>query len=254
MTMESERYARNIMIEGFGTRGQRRLAAGRVLVVGAGGLGSPVLYYLAAAGVGTLGVIDSDDVELSNLQRQLLHRTEDIGRPKAVSAREKLEALNPGVKIVVYRERFTAENAAELVDAYDFVVDCCDNYATKYLINDVCVERRKPYCHGAVEELRGEVMTFVPGTGGANGYGDAEGMGNAGNAGDTGDTADLRSVFGDQPEARPVKGVLGAIAGIVGSIQATEAVKYLTGTGELITNRILIIDGGRMSFRSLKVR
>ena len=229
-----ERHGRNIVIEGFGPEGQLKLREARVLVIGAGGLGSPVLFYLAAAGVGTLGIVDCDVVELSNLQRQILHRTCDIGRPKTDSAAEKLRALDPGVAVETHHVRFTSENAAELIAGYDFVVDCCDNYDTKFLINDVCVAASKPFSHGAILDLRGEVMTWVPGS------------------------ADYRSVFGGPPPEGSVPtpseaGTLGAVAGIVGSIQATETIKYLTGVGDLIIDRMLVIDGRTMSFHSLKI-
>jgi adenylyltransferase/sulfurtransferase len=226
------RHSRNIAIEGFGPEGQRKLRNARVLVVGAGGLGSPVLLYLAAAGVGTLGIVDGDVVELSNLQRQIVHRTCDTGRAKTESAAERLRALDPCVAIEAHTVRFTAENAARLIADYDFVVDCCDNYDTKFLINDVCVAAAKPFSHGAVLALRGEVMTWVPGR------------------------ADYRSVFGGPPAKGVVEtpaeaGTLGAIAGVVGSIQATETIKYLTGIGDLLTDRMLIVDGRTMSFHSL---
>lgn len=228
------RYTRNTLIEGFGEEGQHKIKRAKVLVVGAGGLGSPVLFYLAAAGVGTLGIIDYDVVDISNLQRQILHQTTDLGKSKIESAKEKLMALNPEVKIKTYGFKFTADNAADIIKEYDFVIDCCDNYATKFLINDVCVMEQKPYSHGAVLALRGEVMTYLPGY------------------------ADYRSVFDNPPEEGTVPtsaqvGILGSIAGIVGSIQATEAIKYLTGIGDLILNRILIVDGKTMCFHSLKV-
>ena len=232
--MNKNRYNRNILLEGFGEEGQQKLKRSKVLVIGTGGLGSPVLLYLAAAGIGTLGIIDHDVVDISNLQRQILHHTEDVGMPKITSAERKLKALNPDVHIISYKEYFTSDNAAKLVRQYDFIVDCCDNYETKFLINDICVAEQKPYSHGAVLALRGEVMTYIPGC------------------------ADYRSVFDNPPKdgerinAAQV-GVLGAMAGIVGSIQATETIKYLTGIGELITNRILIIDGKPMLFHSLKI-
>ncbi len=232
ITLMNDRYTRNIAIEGFGEAGQRRLQAAKVLVIGAGGLGSPVLFYLAAAGVGTLGIVDSDAVEISNLQRQILHAANDIGRAKTVSAAEKLRAFNPEVAIVTYPVRFTPENAAELMADYDFVVDCCDNYDTKFLINDVCVASSKPYCHGAVLALRGEVMTWIPGC------------------------ADYRSLFGGPPPEGVVPtpaeaGTLGAVAGLVGTIQAAEVIKYLTGLGDLLTDRLLVIDALSMSFRTI---
>ncbi|MDR2911100.1 MAG: HesA/MoeB/ThiF family protein [Bacteroidales bacterium] len=232
--MNKSRYDRNILIEGFGREGQQKLQNSKVLVIGAGGLGSPVLYYLAAAGVGTLGIIDSDVVDISNLQRQILHHSTEIGMPKIISAKEKLEALNPDVHIVTYKERFTQNNAAVLVRQYDFIVDCCDNYETKFLINDICVAEQKPYSHGAVLAMRGEVMTYIPGS------------------------AHYRKIFGGPPAEKTLPtsaqaGILGAVAGIVGSIQATETIKYLVGIGDLIINRILIIDGNTMAFHILKL-
>lgn len=230
-----ERYTRNVIIDGFGREGQEKLARAKVLVVGAGGLGSPVLLYLAAAGVGTLGIADYDVVDITNLQRQIIHATEDLGKPKIESARQSMEALNPDVEVVAYREKFTADNAAGLVRQYDFIIDCCDNYEAKFLINDVCVAEGKPYSHGAVLAMRGEVMTYVPGH------------------------ADYRKVFneapadGEYPTAAQA-GALGPVAGIVGSIQATETIKYLTGIGELLTDRILIFDGRTMAFHTLKVK
>ncbi|WP_165025180.1 HesA/MoeB/ThiF family protein [Dysgonomonas sp. ZJ279] len=230
-----DRYTRNILIEGFGEDGQQKLKQSKVLVVGAGGLGSPVLFYLAAAGVGTLGIIDYDVVDISNLQRQILHQTTDLGKNKIESAKEKLTALNPEVKVNTYGFKFTTDNAAEIIKEYDFVVDCCDNYTTKFLINDVCVKEQKPYSHGAVLALRGEIMTYIPGY------------------------ADYRSVFDNPPEEGTVPtsaqvGILGSIAGVIGSIQATEAIKYLTGIGDLILKRILIFDGKTMNFHSLKIK
>jgi molybdopterin/thiamine biosynthesis adenylyltransferase len=253
------RYDRNILIEGFGTEGQERLKKARVLVVGAGGLGSPVLFYLAAAGVGTIGVVDRDTVNLSNLQRQILHRSADIGRMKVDSAREKLAALNPATLLPVYPESFSPENAERIINGeaschifpnrpdtgtfavsggglpggYDMVVDCCDNYATKLLINDVCVRMGKPFSHGAVVAMRGEVMTCIPGS------------------------ACYRCIFDTPPEdgvlpASSQIGILGSVAGLAGSIQATEVIKYLVGMGGLITDRLLVIDAKTMSFFSLK--
>jgi adenylyltransferase/sulfurtransferase len=231
--MNNSRYDRNILIEGFGREGQQKLQNSKVLVIGAGGLGSPVLYYLAAAGIGTLGIIDPDVVDVSNLQRQILHRSNETGIPKVISAKEKLEALNPHVHIITYKERFMQDNAAVLVRQYDFIVDCCDNYETKFLINDICVAEQKPYSHGAVLAMRGEVMTYIPGS------------------------THYRKIFGGPPpeETMPAPaqaGILGSVAGIVGSIQATETIKYLVGIGDLIVNRILIIDGNAMAFNLVK--
>jgi len=246
--MQQDRYARNILIEGIGAEGQTKLKASKALVIGTGGLGSPTLFYLAAAGVGTIGIVDDDIVHITNLQRQILHFTDDLGWQKTNSAQQKLTALNPEVKIVTYNCRFTEENAGKIIDGamagdegiiidggYDFVVDCCDNYATKLLINDVCIYKGKPYSHGAVIAVRGEVMTCIPGS------------------------ACYRCVFDTPPEdgllpTSAQEGILGAVAGIVGSIQATEVVKYFVGMNDLIVNRILIVDAKTMSFTTLKIK
>lgn len=232
---QMERYHRNILIEGFGEEGQRKLKASSVLVVGAGGLGSPVILYLAAAGIGTIGIVDNDLVALSNLQRQILHHTNDVQSNKTASAQRKIHALNPEVKVVPYVTFFTATNAETLITPYDFVVDCCDNYTTKFLINDICVKLDKPYSHGAVLALQGEVMTIVPGS------------------------ACYRCAFPEAPEDGSVPtaaeaGILGAVAGIIGSIQATEVIKYLTGVGELLTNQLLIVQARTFRFYPLKVK
>ena len=229
-----DRYNRNILIDGFGEDGQQRLAVAKVLVVGCGGLGSPVLLYLAAAGVGTLGLVDCDVVDATNLQRQIIHFTDDVGEDKVISAAQKIRALNPGIHVVTYLEKFTSRNARNLVDNYDFIVDCSDNYATKFLIDDICVELQKPYSHGSVVAMRGEVMTYTPGN------------------------ICYRDIFGDAPaDADAITssqvGILGSMAGIVGSIQATEVIKYLTGIGDLLTNRILIINGRTMRFETIKI-
>ena len=230
-----ERYKRNILLDGFGEEGQEKLRQGKVLVIGAGGLGSPVLFYLAAAGVGTIGIVDFDVVDITNLQRQILHQTSDLGKQKTISAKEKLEALNPEITIKSYAEKLTTENAVSLIDEYDFVIECCDNYEAKFLVNDICVAQGKSYSHGAILAMQGEVMTYVP------------------------RHACYRCVFGNPPAEGSVPtaaqaGVLGSIAGLAGSIQATEAIKYLTGIGELLTDRILVFDGKTMNFNSLKVK
>lgn len=230
-----DRYHRNELIEGIGKEGQQKLLQSKVLVIGAGGLGSPVLQYLAAAGIGTIGIVDYDIVDITNLQRQVLHFTEDIGCPKVESAINKLSRLNPNIDLVPYREKFTEENASALIQQYDFVIDCCDNYEAKFLINDVCASNNKAFSHGAVLSMKGEVMTYIPGS------------------------ACYRCVFGEpsaegeMPTSSQV-GILGAVAGTIGTIQATEAIKYLTGVGELLTNRILIYDARSVAFHSLKVK
>ncbi len=230
-----ERYSRNILLNGVGEEGQRKLAAARVLVIGAGGLGSPVLYYLAAAGIGTLGIVDMDCVEESNLQRQIIHTTAALGRSKVESASQRIKELNPQLIVEEHHTLFTADNGVALISKYDFVVDCCDKHQVKYLINDLCVAEAKPYCHGSVLGFRGEVLTFIPGH------------------------ADYRTVFPDSPlegsyDTAAQVGVLGAVAGVVGSIQATEVLKFFTGAGELLVDKLLIIDGLHMKFDQLKLR
>ena len=231
----SDRYQRNILVEGVGEEGQAKLTASKALVIGAGGLGSPTLYYLAAAGVGTIGIVDNDVVHTSNLQRQTLHFSNDVGRLKTVSAQRKLTALNPEVKILTYTERFSEENAEKIISGYDFVVDCSDNFSTKLLINDSCIQAGKPYSHGAVVALRGDVMTCIPGS------------------------SCYRCLFETLPieDLKPTasqEGILGSVAGIVGSIQATETIKYLAGINDLITNRIQFIDAKTMRFFSINIK
>lgn len=214
---QTERFNRQMMLDGFGEEGQKRLLASKVLVVGAGGLGSPVLIYLAAAGVGTLGVVDADVVSLSNLHRQVLHTTADLERAKVTSAEEKLKALNPDVKINAYSCFLTAENAEEIICDYDFIIDCTDNFTVKYLINDTCVKLGKPFSMGGVTGYTGQVMTHVPGT------------------------ASYRDIFLEQPQASS-KAILSTVPGMLGTVQATECIKYLAGVGELLTNAFLTFD------------
>ncbi len=228
-----ERYRRNLLIPELGPAGQAKLAAGRVLVVGAGGLGSPALYQLACAGVGTLGIMDHDRVELSNLQRQFLHFTRDIGRPKVDSALDKLLDLNPALRFRIHPETFTAENGADLISDYDFVVEATDNFEAKFGINDACVRAGVPFSHGGVIGLIGQTMTVLPGAGPC-----------------------VRCVFKEAPNAAEVQGadqagVLGAVPGIIGSIQALEAVKYLAGFGRLLLGRMITFDAGDCRFREV---
>ncbi|NDW11318.1 HesA/MoeB/ThiF family protein [Bacteroides sp. 214] len=230
-----ERYNRNILIDGIGETGQARLKASKVLVIGAGGLGSPVLLYLVAAGVGTIGIIDNDTVNVTNLQRQVLYGSTDLDKSKAHTAAEKLKTINDDCHIVAHHQLFTEDNAESFISKYDFVVDCSDNFATKYLINDTCVKLSKPYSHGAVVAMHGEVMTHIPGN------------------------SCLRSVFPTQPAdgELPIAaeiGILGAVAGIIGSIQATETIKYLVGMDDLLINKLLLVDGRTMEFRVMRVK
>lgn len=162
---ELERYSRHIILKGVGLSGQKKLLQGKVLVIGAGGLGAPVLMYLAASGVGTLGIMDDDVVDRSNLQRQIIHGTADIGRSKVRSAAARVKDINPHVETVLYEERAEAENLMEILSKYDFIIDAVDSFASKFLINDACVLAKKPFCHGGIREFQGQVMTYVPGCG-----------------------------------------------------------------------------------------
>lgn len=233
---EIERYSRQILLKQVGGKGQEKLLASKVLVVGAGGLGSPVSLYLAAAGVGTIGLIDGDCVDVTNLQRQIAHFTRDIGTPKVESAAEKLRAINPSVTVETYQELATASNAPELVGRYDFIIDGTDNFAAKFLINDACVLAGVPFSHAGILRFDGQLFTVIPGR-----------------------SSCYRCVFGGPPPAGAVPscsqaGVLGGVAGVIGSLQATEALKYLLGVGELLTNRMLIFDALAMRFREAKFK
>lgn len=234
---QTERYSRQIMIPDLGGKGQIRLREGRALVIGAGGLGSPAAFYLAAAGIGILGLVDSDRVELSNLQRQILHSTLDLGREKVESARERLERLNPEVEVRTHPVRLTEENATEIFSAYDFIIDGSDNFDTKFLVNDVAVGLGKAFSHAGIARLQGQTMTVVPGK-----------------------SACFRCLFQDPPPPGEIlncqqAGILGAVAGTIGSIQATEAIKYFVGMEEeLLTDRLLTYDARTTSFRSIEVR
>ncbi len=228
-TDELERYERQIIIEGFGEEGQERLKRAKVFVAGAGGLGSPVLMYLMAAGVGTVRIVDHDRVELSNLNRQVLHWDEDIGRRKIDSALEKLKRLNQGVKIEATEEMITEVNVSQLIAGFDLIVDAMDNLPTRYILNKAALERNIPFFHGAVYGFEGRAMTIIPGQ-----------------------TACLRCLYrGVVPRKKfPVIGVAPAV---IGCIQATEVIKYIVGIGELLTDRLLIYDGLNLKFTEFKV-
>jgi len=233
---ERRRYARHLLLPEIGETGQRRLKNARVLVVGAGGLGSPALLYLAAAGVGTLGVVDDDVVEESNLQRQVVHATADVGRPKVDSAAEAVTRANPLVTVVRHHERLTAASAARLVAAYDLVLDGSDTFATRYLVNDACVLAGIPWVWGAVLRFDGHVAVFRDGHG-----------------------PTYRDLFPTAPPAGTVPGcgeagVLGGVCASVGSVMVTEAVKLITGAGRSLLGRVLVLDALASSWRTLDVR
>ncbi|NMC74612.1 MAG: HesA/MoeB/ThiF family protein [Geobacteraceae bacterium] len=232
---QQERYSRQILLEEIGRPGQERLLAGRVLIIGAGGLGSPAALYLAAAGVGTIGLADGDEVELSNLQRQILHFTPDIGAAKVSSAAKKLSALNPEVTVVKHQTSVTTENIEDILAGYQFVVDATDNFPARFLINDSCVRLGIPYSHGGVLRFLGQAITVLPHS-----------------------SPCYRCIFPEPPPEDVASaccrdGILGAVPGIIGSIQATEAIKYLTGTGDLLAGRLLTYDALRMRFREVPV-
>jgi molybdopterin/thiamine biosynthesis adenylyltransferase len=237
------RYSRHIILKDVGGEGQKKLLQSKVLIIGAGGLGAPAALYLAAAGVGTLGIVDADVVDLSNLQRQVIHTTPDVGKPKVLSAKEKINQINPDVEVVTYHTLFQAENAKAILADYDFVVDGTDNFPAKFLINDACVQSRKPFSHGGILRFDGQTMTILPGQ-----------------------SACYRCVFQDMPPAGVVPtcsqaGVLGAVAGILGTIQAAEALKFILGANvgnrhacSLLTDRLLIMDAKTMRFREARFK
>jgi len=235
-----ERYARHIVLREVGGVGQAKLKAARVLVIGAGGLGSPVILYLAAAGVGTIGIIDDDTVSLSNLQRQIAHRTADVGRPKTASASDTAYAINPGVTIEAHPVRLTASNAIDLISRYDIVADGSDNFATRFLINDACFFARKTLVSAAVTEFDGQLATFK--------------------AFDrVGAYPCYRCIFPEPPPPGTVPscseaGVLGAAAGVMGTLQALEVLKEIASIGESMAGRLLVYDALTTNFRRLGVK
>lgn len=230
-----ERYARQLILSEVSIEGQQKISQAKVLVIGAGGLGSPVLLYLAAAGVGTLGIIDNDVVDLSNLQRQVIHFTSDIDQAKVESAKQKIAQLNPDVNVITYHDLVRADNIGPLIRDYDFIVDGTDNFPAKFLINDACVLGGKPFSHAGILKFVGQTMTVIPGQ-----------------------SACYRCVFPEPPPPDSVPscsqaGVLGALAGVFGTLQATEALKYIIGQGDLLTNRLMIFDALEMAFRNVNI-
>ena len=230
---ERRRYDRHLILPEFGEAGQRRLRAGRVLIVGAGGLGSPAALYLAAAGVGTIGLVDFDAVDVTNLQRQILYGTADVGTPKLAAASARLRSLNPHIEIVLYDEPFSVSNAARLVSAYDVIVDGTDNFATRYLVNDACVMAGKPNVYGSVFRFEGQASVFAMPGGPC-----------------------YRCLHPEPPPVGLIPscaegGVLGVLPGVIGTIQATEAIKILTGIGETLAGRLLLYDALRMRIRQI---
>jgi len=230
-----KRYSRHIIMGDVGSQGQRALMGSKALIIGAGGLGSPSAIYLSLAGVGTVGIVDFDVVELSNLQRQVLHHTADVGRPKVQSAYDNIKSYNPDVNVVLHETRLESSNALEIISQYDLVINGADNFATRYLVNDACYLLNKPLMDGSILIFDGQATVFLPGQG------------------------CYRCLFPEPPPPGMVPncaeaGVLGALTGLVGSIQATEALKYFLGIGESLSSRLLLIDALSMTFREVRLK
>ncbi len=231
-----ERYSRHIILEQIGGLGQEKLLASKVLIVGAGGLGSPAALYLAAAGVGTIGLIDADNVDLTNLQRQIIHHTADVGVAKTASAEAKIAAMNPDVNVRTYAHWAKADNIGQIVRDYDFVIDGTDNFAAKFLVNDACYFEKVAFSHAGILRFSGQIITVLPD-----------------------ESACYRCIFDGPPPPNSVPscsqaGVLGVLAGVIGTLQATEAMKYLLGLGTLLTDTLLTYDALETVFRPVKLR
>lgn len=227
--LQKARYERQLLLDGFDESSQQRLLSSKVLLIGAGGLGSPVAFYLGAAGIGTLGVMDADEVSISNLQRQIMYTTPDIGQKKVELLSQRVHQLNPDVNIITYPFFLDKENAAELVSGYDFVIDATDNFASKYLINDTCLSFGKAFTMGGIHGYSWQLMTHIPGS------------------------SCYRCIFPEVPASpsQHPNPVLGTVAGMMGTLQATECIKYLTGTGGLLTDRLLTFDTLSMESQTL---
>lgn len=226
---EHARYTRHLAMPEIGIEGQIKLKNSSVLIIGAGGLGAPIAYYLCAAGVGHIGIMDADKVDESNLQRQIIHSTLDIGRYKALSAEEKLKNLNPNAKITPICKQLDNNNASHIINPYDFIIDATDNFSSKFLINDECIKANKPFSIGAIYRFEGQTLTHIPGT------------------------ACYRCIFDSVPDVNTAIGPISPIPGIIGSIQATEAIKYIIGSEGLLTNSLLTINTMTMEFLKLKI-
>jgi adenylyltransferase/sulfurtransferase len=231
-----ERYSRHILLPEVGGKGQKKMAQAKVLIIGAGGLGSPVAFYLAAAGVGTIGIMDGDRVDLSNLQRQIIHHTDNVGQLKVHSAKEKMLALNPDITVLTFDTHLNADNALDLFKQFDIIVDGTDSFPVKFLINDAAFFSKKPLVHGGILRFEGQLMTVIPEQ-----------------------SACYRCVFIEPPPAGVIPscqeaGVLGALAGIIGTLQGTEVLKHILGIGKLLTNRILKYNALQTEFREVRIR
>ena len=233
---QKQRYSRHIILEQVGATGQEKLLSSKVLIVGAGGLGSPAALYLTAAGIGTIGIADADKVDLTNLQRQIIHHTGDVGVEKVASAQAKMRAINPDVKVKTYHQRLKADNIREVIRGYDFVIDCSDNFPTKFLVNDACYFEKTAFSHAGVLKFDGQLITVLPGQ-----------------------TTCYRCIFRspapvDVVPSHSQAGLLGVLPGVIGSLQATEAVKYLLGIGDLLTGTLLTYNALTMEFRKVRLK
>lgn len=230
-----ERYSRHTLLPEIGIDGQVKISTAKVLVIGVGGLGSAAAIYLAAAGVGTIGIADADKVDLSNLQRQVIHNTLDIDKAKVLSAKEKMEKINPDINVKTYEERVVADNIVEIIDDYSFIIDATDNFATKFLINDACVKAKKAFSHAGILRFEAQTMTYIPGS------------------------TCYRCIFNNSPPEDAVPtgaqaGIFAMVPGIIGTIQAAEAVKFLGGIGDLLTNQLLVFNAKTMEFRKSRFK
>ena len=231
-----ERYSRHILLSEVGVEGQEKLLNSKVLIIGTGGLGAPAAMYLAAAGVGTIGLVDGDVVDLSNLQRQIIHQTKDVGKSKVQSGKETINELNPDVNVITYNELVTSENIMDIIKNYDFILDGTDNFAAKFLINDACVLAKKPFSHAGIIRFKGQLTTYIPDN----------------------NTPCYRCIFQTPPPEGMVPtcreaGVLGVMGGVIGTLQATEAIKYILGLGQTLAGYLLTYDGLKMEFKKIKI-
>jgi molybdopterin-synthase adenylyltransferase len=231
-----EQFSRHIRLPSFGHEGQEKISRAKIAVVGAGGLGSPASAYLAATGIGSIGLIDSDSVEISNLPRQLLYTSANLDEMKVMAAEKRLKAINPNLKLNIFPNRLKADNVAKIINDYDVVIDGSDNFATKFLLNDACVINKVPLIHAGVVRYYGQIMTIIPHQ-----------------------SACYRCIFPEPPPANSIPncqeaGILNTVAGIIGLIQATEAIKLIINAGKLLTNRLLVFDALEMSFRNIAIK